>query len=97
VDTVEEYWKQHAANAAVKAATGVAIRVQAASDPIMTREREGRATQQTIYDAKLVKYKEEHGANPSSTVASKMWDAALVESTANLAPEQGRSKRRRNG
>ena len=102
MDTVEEYWKQHEANAAAKAATGVANRVQAASDPIMAREMEGRATQQTIYDAKLAKYREEHGVNPSSSViTSKMWDDALVESTSNLvhepAPEQGvrRSKRRR--
>jgi hypothetical protein len=56
----------------------------------MAREREGRATQQSIFDSKVAKHMEEHGGTLSSGAASKMWDAALLESMADLGPEQGR-------
>jgi hypothetical protein len=94
VDTVEAYWEQHAAQAAAKAATGVAIRTQAATDPIMVREREGRATQQSIYDAKVAKYMEKHPGPLSTIASSKMWEAALLESIEDRGPKQGRPKRR---
>jgi hypothetical protein len=93
--SVEKYWEQQAANEKAKAASEVAARQAASSNPIMVTERATRATRQSIYDDKLAKFKLEEGKEPTGKQSADMWDAALVEMTAADLPQQGRPKRQR--